>query len=289
MQLQRVPHRVRRIIAGCALVAVIGLVACARRADDAPPPERTPAATADHRDDQRGHHVRGPLRVVIETVMEHGDLSVDQRESVELITADLAAQAGDRREVRRQLRAAAIDVVRSGSTNPEEYEQTIEATAEAIERRARVGSDALKELHALLDADQRAAVAERLRERIEERRHGHHHHHRGHRFKQIAKHLALTSLQIDKLKLLRDQLMDKRERLRPTRDELHALLDSFEGDDFDAALDRFTAAKGELLRERLAGASETADAALSLLGVVQRELLADVIERGPRAVLKGDG
>jgi len=291
MKLLRTSRVVRTLVAVCALVAVAGVAACARQTDSEQPPEEVRAPAADHRDGHhfRGHHFRGPVRVAIETALEHGDLSADQHASVERLAADLSAQAGDRHEMRRQLRATAIDVVRVGSSNSDQYEQAIEAAAEAIERRVRVSSDAVKELHAILDADQRSVVADRLRERLEERWQGRHRGHRGHRFKQIAKHLALTSLQIDKLKLLRDQFMDKRERLRPTRDELHALLDAFETDDFDQALDRLTAAKSELLRERLASAGENADAVLSLLGVVQRELLADLIERGPPAALKGDG
>jgi len=284
----------RTLAAGVALAVLVGFAACANQIDGTEPgDEASPQRLAAQRDDgtdahHHGRHFRGPARVVLETALQHGELTAKQREAVRAIGADLEVGDEAKQQMREKVRALAVDVVRSGSADSEQVEQAIDQVTEAIGRRMRASSAALKELHGTLDADQRAAVADKLRERIAEPWGGRHHGGHGKGFKRIAAHLMLTALQIDKLKFLREQLIGKRKRLRPTREELVALVDAFEGDDFHEALDQLTSQKSALLRERLSRAGEHTDTLLSLLGTEQRLLLAELIERGPHAVMRGD-
>lgn len=283
------------LAASVGAVFLIGAGACAVRTDrseSADPPAAAEQAEPQSEGAWARHHDRrfkGPARLVLDAALEHGDLSVVQEEVVRDIAAELEIDEETKREMHDKLKASALEVVRAGSTDSAELEQAVDNATEAIEERMEMGADALKELHATLDADQRAAVAEALRQRMAERW-GHHHHHgkRHKRFKQIAAYLMLSTYQVDKLKSVRQQLLGKPKRLRPTPEELRQLNDAFEGEDFGELLDQFQAGKIEILRERIASAGEHTDTVLSLLTDGQRVLLADLIERGPREVLVGE-
>jgi hypothetical protein len=106
-------------------------------------------------------------------------------------------------------------------------------------------------------------------------------------FKRVASHLMLSTLQIDKLKALKQQLLGEKQRLRPSREELLALVDAFEGEDFRAALNEFQDKKLAILREHVADAGERTDSALSILSPEQRVLLADLIQDGWRKIILG--
>ncbi|MBW2527235.1 MAG: hypothetical protein JRI23_23845 [Deltaproteobacteria bacterium] len=235
----------------------------------------------------RHHHHHKPLRVVFEAALEHGDLSAVQAATVREIQADLRSDREERRARREKLRAAAVEVVRSGTADSKQFEQAVQKATAAIEERMQAHSDALIELHAILDVDQREGVADALRARLEkrfgERRAKKHRHRKG--LERIVAYLMLSQLQIDELRAMHRELMGPEKRLRPTREELESLVTAFEGDQFEAALESFQKGKVALLNEHIARAGEHTDTVLAILDAGQRALLADLIERGPRGVL----
>jgi hypothetical protein len=144
-------------------------------------------------------------------------------------------------------------------------------------------TDALLELHALLEPAQRVAVADALHARIAEKRAERERDKSG--FKRVAAHLMLSAMQVDKLKALRDNIGSEPQRLHPRRREVAALIDAFKTEAFADSIEQFEADKRAILRERLADGRQHADTAMAILSDGQRDLLADLIERGPKAVL----
>jgi hypothetical protein len=222
--------------------------------------------------------------MVIDAAVEHGDLSTEQETAVQAIRERWELAREDKRETRQRLRASAAEIVRSGTAHSEEFDQALAEATAAIERRVAVSSDAIKDVHSLLDADQRVAVADALRARVAERAQKRREREERDGFRKVATHLMLDALQVDKLKLLREQLMGESKRLRPSEEEINGLIDAFETDEFDAALDAFNAEKLGLIRERMATAADHADTVLSIFDDNQRALLGELIEKGPKAV-----
>lgn len=274
--------RLRRTVVSLGLVALLGAGACATAVGSSDDPDDTGARQLA---DDGGRHFRGPVKVVIESALAYGRLSAAQELAVRAIGDELEEERSSKQHMREQLRASAAEIVRSGSADSEQFDEAVDRATGAIERRMQASSDALEELHALLEPAQRASVADALRDHIADRfgepddaRHQR-------RFDRVAAHLMLSALQIDKLQMLKRELMGEHKRLAPSRTELLAMVDAFEGDEFGVALRAFHQEKLAIVRERFGRAGEHTDTVLTLLTSGQRELLADLIERGPREVL----
>jgi Spy/CpxP family protein refolding chaperone len=280
--------RVRRLsVAAAGVVLVLGASACAATAKDEPKDERIAAKAEAAR--PHGHH-RGPVAMVIDAALAHCDLSADQQQTLRAIARELEEDHQSRREAGEQMRSSAVAIVRSGTSDSAEFERAVGQAARLIEERMDRGADALEEIHATLDAQQRATLAGVLRARVDERFGRRHQHEKRHRtgFERLAAHLMLSTLQIEQLKAMKKELFADKDRLRPSREELLGLVDAFEGEDFRPALDAFRAKKSAALRDRLAEAGERTDSALGVLSADQRELLADLIQDGPEKVLLGE-
>ena len=277
---------IRRFTAAAGLVLVVGVGACVATADGG---DREDLSARQLADDSGHHHFRRPVNVVVDAALALDDLSAEQRQVLTAVKQELADQRESHREVGEKLRTSAVAVVRSGSVDRQQLDQSLDRAVEVIEERMAETVDTIEEIHDTLDAEQRAAVADVLREHIADR-FGHHRdgarHEEG--FKRFAAHLMLSALQIDKLKAMRTELLGERKRLRPSEDELLALVDAFEGEDLRPAVETFQAGKLAIMRERMAEAGERADSVLSIFTPGQRELLADLIEEGPSKVLFGD-
>jgi hypothetical protein len=191
--------------------------------------------------------------------------------------------------MREKLRTSAVVVVRAGTTNSREFDQSVSEAVRAIEERVQKGTDALEEIHAVLEPDQRALVATALRAHVDEK-FGKKRDARRHKngVQRFASHLMLSKLQLAQLETIKKELVGEKRELRPSREEAHALVDAFEGEDFAAALDAFRAKKATLLKAHVATAGKRTNTVLSIFTVEQRELLADLILEGPRKVLFGD-
>jgi Spy/CpxP family protein refolding chaperone len=252
--------------------SVVGVAACS---SEAPPEE--PAAEEVRR------HRHGAVDAVVETALDYAALSNEQRGQILAIRDEVRERRSDRKALAKEMRGTASAIVRSGTTDSDQFDEAIERASAAIEERVEMSSDAVKEIHALLSAAQRAEVAEGLRERIDhrwgkKRRDGHV------GLKRIAAELMLSPDQQAKMEAIRDDMLGQSKQLRPSAEELYDLVDAFQGEDFAAALDAFHAEKAPLLREKLARAGDHADAVLGLLETTQREALAEIIEQGPKAL-----
>lgn len=267
---------------------MLGAAACAATVEDQRVPEDE--VTAKELAAHEHRHFRGPVNVVIEAVRSHGNLSPEQDRALRTISSELEQDHASHRETKEQLRASAVAIVRSGTSSTAEFDQAVGRAVRTIEQRMDRSAEALEEIHGLLDSGQRASVAAALRQRVEEkyqrRADDARHHDRG--VRRLASHLMLSTLQIDKLKAMKKELIGEKERLRPSREELLSLIDAFEGDHFRGALNAFRAKKSVVLRAHMARAGERTDSVLSILTPAQRDLLADLIKDGPRKVLLGE-
>jgi Spy/CpxP family protein refolding chaperone len=279
--------RFRRLAAAAGIVVLASAVACAATVDE---DDQADEITARELAAQRGEHFRGPVMVVIDAAWAHGNLTAEQQEVLLEISEELEDARESHREMGEKLRSSGVEIVRSGTADSEQFDQSLDQAVEAIEQHMVRAAATVEEIHATLEPDQRAAVADALRDRIAAQWGRHHHDEARHRegFRRLAAHLMLSALQIDKLKAMRKELLGERKRLRPSKKELLALVDAFEGEDVRPAINAFHADKLGILRDRLAEASERADTMLSILTPGQRDLLADLIEDGPRKVLFGD-
>lgn len=291
-------HRFHASLGALAGVAALlvgsGCVADRSTDEQAPEPQAAAQAQADG-EAHRHHHCRGPTGVVIDTTLEHGELSAEQRARVELIDEELRERRADRGEAHQRMRTSAANIVRAGSADPERFERSVDEMLATIERRMDASAGAVIEVHGVLNERQRSLVADRLQQRLDERRERHQRRHerRDGKLKELAARLALTASQVDQLKAMGDkikkELAGDRERIKPTHEEIEAIIDAFRTERFAKKLHGFQNERLERLRGRVTRVGEHTDTALTLLTQNQRYLLADVIELGPEAVGLGGG
>jgi Spy/CpxP family protein refolding chaperone len=282
------PLRALRLAAAAGCVALVGAAAaaCAAKVDHKAPEDES---TVTQLSTPRHRHFRGPVSVVIEAARDHAELGVEQRQTLDTIVRELEEDRGSWRELRGKLKRSALAIVRSGSADSEAFEQSVSEAVRAVEQRVQRNTDALEEIHAILTPEQRSAVATALRAQIEKRlgqRDGQQRHREG--FRRFASQLMLSKLQLAQLEAIKTELLGEKQQLHPTREELFALVDAFEGDGFGTALGAFRAKKAIVLRARIASAGKRTDTVLSILTREQRELLADLILEGPHKVLFGE-
>lgn len=263
------PIRLRRVFMALAGLALLtGLAACANGG------ETTQAPSVQSRS-------AGPVQTVLETALEEGALTDAQEKAVLAIQDDLSSEREAKQATRSRLRAAASDVVRFGTLDPSEMDRARAEAMEAVDDRMRVGSEALKDLHALLDDDQRELVADALRARIEERAQMRRDRGktRGGKLREVMDRLMVDQTQ---RRVLEDMFADVKGqfgRMRPTQEEVFDLIDAFETEDFPQALDAICAEKRALMNEHFAAAGEHTNDMLRVLSPNQRLMLAEIIEQ----------
>jgi hypothetical protein len=278
-------------MAGVGTLTLVGAAACATNVDkSAPEPGAVQEPSAQEVKSPRARHYRSSVSVVIDAARAKANLSVAQAQSLDVIETELDEDRASRRAFGEKMRKSAVAVVRAGTADSDEFDKTVDQAVTAIEERMKKSSSALEEVHATLDADQRAAVATVLRARIDEKFGPRPDHDKRKQtgFKRVAGHLMLSTFQLDKLKAMKKELLGEKQELRPSREELHGLVDAFEGDDFRTALNAFHIKKVGILRAKVAKAGERTDTVLNVFTKEQRELIADMILEGPRKVLLGD-
>jgi hypothetical protein len=281
--------RFRRLLAVAGCVALLGAAAgCASKVDQKAPEQKAAAAKELSAPAQR-HHFRGPVQNVIDTVYAHAELTSEQFDHVGAIETDLEENSPGCEELHDKFKTSAVAIVRSGTANSEEFDQSVSEAVGVIEQRLQHETDALEEIHGVLEPWQRAKVAAALRVKIADK-FGPPPEAKRHRegFSRFASYLVLSKLQLDQLATIKKELIGEKQRLRPSREELTALVDAFESDDFSKPLDEFREKKIALLHARVADAGKRADSVLSIFTPEQRELLADLILEGPGKVLLGE-
>lgn len=279
--------RFRRLTAFFGAVALAGTAACASQVETEASKDE---AAAQELEAARRHHFRSPANVVIEAARTHGDLTAEQALTLDAIALEVEGERESFRAMRKDLRHSAVAVVRAGTADSEQFDQAVAEVVAAVDERAQATMSALEEAHSILEPEQRIAVADALRARLDERFGPKPQRDKRHKsgFERVASHLLLSTAQIDQLMAIKKELIGDKRELRPSRDELYALVDAFEGEDFGAALDAFHADKSRILQARIAHAGEKTDSVLSIFTPEQRELLADLILDGPKKVLLGE-
>jgi len=220
----------------------------------------------------------GPVSLVLDAAIDAGDLSDDQRAEVDAIRERTELTREDRKAMRSDLRASFVGVVRAGSADSEQFDRAVDRAATAMQQRVHVGCAALKDLHALLEPEQRGLVAEELRRRVAERRKERADAEARPSLGKAAARLMLDTTQLSALQGMADDWRSKHKQVRPSEEEVDALIDAFEDDDFADVLDEFASEKLAIAHEHLANAGSTVDGALSILSPEQRSLLAQWIE-----------
>lgn len=262
---------------------LLGAVACAAKVD--PPAEQQKVSTQELGTHHR--HMHGPVNVIIQEARARADLTAEQAATLTTIQDELGRDRAGRKQLRDKLRKSAVAIVRSGSADSKQFDDSVATAVKAIEERMDRTADALEEIHGTLRPAQRAAVAAGLRARIEEKMGRKDQRHQG-RFQQFASELMLSTAQVDALKRIHKELRGENKQLRPSREELLGLVDAFEGESFREALNAFRAKKRGILRDRVKDAGKRTDSVLAIFTPEQRELLADLILEGPRKVLLGE-
>lgn len=273
--------RSRLVLTLVGAVALVGAAACAAKV------ERQEDVAAQQAKAERQW---SPVKVVIDAARVHGNLSIAQEDTLDAIEVELDANHESCAAMREKFRGTAAAMVRSGTVDQEEFDRNVAEAVKLIEERIQQTNDALEEIHAILEPEQREAVADALHDyvdskfgpkpELEER------HPRG--FKRFASELMLSALQVKQLMAIKKELIGNKRELRPSAEELHAMIDAFAGNDFSTALADFHAKKRRILLDRVTHASERADTVLSIFTPEQRDLLADLILEGPSKVLLGE-
>jgi hypothetical protein len=268
-----------------AMLAIAGAAAaCTAKVEQKAPSTEQPVA--EELKTQRGRHLHGPVKVVIEATRAVGNLTPEQAETLDTIQSELLADSENRKALHERLRTSAVAVVRAGTTNGAEFDRSVGEAVKALEERMTKHADALEEIHGMLTPEQRSDVADALRIRIDEK-FGKKRDEKRHAktFQRFASHLVLSKLQIEQLTTIKKELIGEKRELRPSREELTTLVDAFEGEDFRTALNDLREKKTKILRSKVADAGKRTDSVLSVFTREQRELLADLILEGPAKVL----
>lgn len=280
-------------LAATVSLAVTGAIACTAKVEEGSKEtakvdvrESTKALTHEGR---RHQHLHGPLRIVLQAARADASLSDAQLESLAAIESDLKRERAGRKALRERLKRSAVAVVRAGNADSPEFDASVKEAISAFKERADQHADALEEIHGVLTPAQRSAVAIKLRAHVAEqlgaprdtkrREEG---------FKRFANELMLSTLQVEKLRTMKTELLGETQRLRPTAEEAYALIDAFEGDDFRTALNAYRAKKLAILEKRVESAGQRTNSVLSIFTAEQRTLIADLILEGPKKVLLGE-
>ncbi len=277
--------RVLRAAAAAGMFAV-SAAGCATAEQDPQGEAAEQAREAQARQDRSG-----PVLALIEVARQDAFLSLEQEQALDELAAELEDDQEGFRALREQARAAAVAVVRAGAIEPGERDRLVAEGVAAIEEHVLRTMDAIEVVHAILEPDQRAAVADGLRARLDERfaetKKDHEARHRN-GFARFASHLVLSEKQVDELAAARKELMGDADKLRPSREEMYGLVDAFASDDVRPAMDALHARVSRVLRARVARASDRADSVLSIFTPAQRDLLADLILEGPSKMILGE-
>ncbi len=271
----------RVLLASVSLVALSGTAACVSSGESS----ESEQARLEQQAEQQAERHRGPVSVVVEAALEHGELNDQQQQAISAIGEAHAATA-DREALREQMRTAAADVVRAGTSDSDAFDDAVEQASDALSERIAATGQALKGVHALLDSSQRQAVADALDERMQQRW-AKRDRPRGEGIKRVAGELMLSTMQLDKIKAAFKAMRSHNERRSSGREQISALIEAFRGDDFAATLDAFQDEKQADIRTHMNKAGSHTDTVLAILNDDQRDLLAELIEQGPRSVLLG--
>lgn len=281
------------------LGASLGVVGCGTAVGE---PEE-PAAAEQAVQEKAGAEkqgMKGPLGRFARVLSEM-ELRADQQKTVDALMADLEQKAEPIRKAKADGAKELAKQVRAGKVDRAALEAQRDAIAKAAEAMVPAIQDAANKLHATLDADQREALIEKVREHR-----GHHgggkHHGPGeargpgeHRvgpggrmaqMKEMAERLGITEAQRDQI---RDAMKasfeqhkgekgDMHAKFEEGREKMKAFAEAFVSDSFNAKEFDFKGPLSGMMHHGGGRMLHFVETAMPILNAEQRVKLADEIE-----------
>ena len=238
------------------------------------------------------HH--GGVLGLIAASIKDLDLSADERANVEKIRADLLAKMEPARAAGKDLANTLADGVAAGAVDRAKADAAINKLVAQVQGLHDASITALNQLHAALNAQQRAKLVEGIQSHWEKWKEAHgrdeqddKQHHSGYLL-ALVQEIGLTKEQAEKIKAnFRDKMKasPQEHAHKEVQDHLQAFATAFKADTFDAKkLSGAKSANGHMARWGAARRARFLEAAAPVLTPEQRTKLAQMIrERANRA------
>jgi len=262
------------------------------------PPTATPpsagagAEQAEADEHRHGHH--GGVAMLIAMSIRDLDLTPDQKASVEKIRTDLIAKMEPARAAGKDLTGVLADGVAAGAVDRAKADAAIDKLVAAAQGIHDATADAMNQLHAALNATQRAALVAKLQEHFEKWKEANGHEdqdgpNRSGPLLGLAKDLNLTQDQAQKIKASFREIIKSApanpsasspanvqdHQHKEVADHMQAFATAFKADTFDAhSLTTANAANGHMARWAATRRARWLEAAAPVLTPDQRTKLA---------------
>ncbi len=259
--------------------------ATATAAPTPPTPNPQGAEVAEAQQHRENHH-GGALPLILMSLKEV-DLSADQQASVDKIRTELLGKMDPARAAEKDFANTLADGVAAGSVDRAKADAAINKLVTQVQGLHDASLAALNQIHAVLNAQQRAKLVDALQGHWEnwKEAHGHdeqdeHQHRSGYLLALVAR-LGLSQDQADKIKANFHERMKanpQEHAHKEVADHLQAFATAFKADTFDAK--KLTGAKAANVHIARWGATRRArflEAAAPVLTPDQRAKLAQVI------------
>jgi Spy/CpxP family protein refolding chaperone len=250
-----------------------------------PPPNSQSAELAEG-DEHRGQHHGGVLMLIAVSIKDL-DLGPAERTTIEKIRADLLAKMEPARAAGRDLANTLADGVAVGAVDHAKADSAINKLVIQVQGLHDASVAALNQLHAALNAQQRAALIDDVQSHWEKWKEAHgrdeqdDHQHRSGYLLALVSQLGLTKEQGEKIKANFQERMkaNPQEHLhKEVQDHLQAFASAFKGETFNAkSLTGAKAANGHMARWGATRRARFLEAAAPVLTPEQRTKLAQTI------------
>jgi Spy/CpxP family protein refolding chaperone len=253
--------------------------------EPAPPPDPQGVEVAEGQQ-HREHHHGGVLSLIVLTLRDL-DLSADQQAAVDKIRTDLLASMEPARTAEKDFANTLADGVAAGKVDRAKADASIGKLVTQVQGVRDASLTALNQLHAALNAQQRAKLVDELHGHWEKWKEAHGHdeaddkqHHSGYLL-ALVRELGLTQEQAEKIKA---SFHDKMKAApqdhahKEVQDHLAAFAVAFKADTFDAKkVAGAKAADGHIAKWGATRRARFLEAAAPLLTPDQRTKLAQTI------------
>jgi Spy/CpxP family protein refolding chaperone len=281
-----------------ALAIASAVTGCGGSSAPTPPTTTTSGvqtqASEANEDEHHRHQHHGGVGMLIGMSLKELDLSADQTAAIEKIRADVRAKAEQPRAAGQELAAVLADGVAAGAVDRAKTDAAIDKLAAAADAMHSAMLDALNQLHGALNAQQRAALVDKLQAHFDKWKEAHgrdeaddHAQHPGH-LAALTKELGLTPDQAEKIRASfregsKPRPQEHEQHLqdhdhKDARDFLAAFATAFKADTFDAkSVGGGNAANAHMARWGATRMARFFEAAAPVLTPDQRAKLAGMI------------
>jgi Spy/CpxP family protein refolding chaperone len=254
-----------------------------------PSPQGGQSAELAEGDEHRQRHHGGVLMLIAMSLKDL-DLAGDQRASVEKIRTDLLAKMEPARAAGRDVANTLADGVAAGAIDRAKADAGIDKLVTQVQGLNDASRDSLNQLHAVLSAQQRAALVDKLQSHWEKWKEAHGEdekddpQHRNGHLLGLVQTLGVTQAEAQKIKTNFHELMKaspQDQQHKEVQDHMQAFASAFKSDKFDAkTLTGANAANGHIARWGATRRARFLEAAAPVLTPDQRAKLAQMIREG---------